>query len=176
MPALSMEQRRHPAQVALNQLPDGWAEATEYWVDYAGNPYAGYRLHALMRWKFDHGDGWNIRRILLYLRDYQPQVTVEVKPGELFKNKGQPLFLIGGLWTTHTFPELRLIKARYELLEAQRAWEEEASKGATDRVLHRATEAAEGMDPDQGTHANADLDQWLQEWGQEHGYDTGMRD
>ena len=176
MPALSMKQRKHPAQAALNGLPDGWAELTEYWVDTVDiGAYAGYRLLALMRWKFDHGDGWTIGRILRYLRDYQPEVTVEVKPSERSHNKNQPLFLIGGMWTTRAFPELKLIKSCYELLEAERAWAE-ASKGAVDQALHRAREAAKELDPGQTTHANADFDQWLQEWGQDHGYDTGMRD
>jgi len=178
---LTTEQRKHPAQAAFNKLPDGWAELDEFWIDYPnqGAYREVSRLHALLRSMHTAGAAWTLKRTLHYLRDYQPKVTVELR------NRGhvhggtasEPLLIVGGSWTEYTFPERNLIVARYGLLEAQRAWEA-AIEGATDRTVHRATEAAEELEP--GVHSihamvwGEDLCQWLQEWGARHDYDTGM--
>lgn len=178
---LTPEQRKHPAQAAYNKLPDGWAMLDEFWIDYPGGGSIRVvsRLHALLRSMHSAGKPWTIKRTLHHLRDYQPDVTIEMKnrghvPGGL---ASQPLFIIGGKWIEYGFPEWKLIVARYGLLEAQQEWDL-AIKDAADEVIQRATEGAGELEL--GVHSihamvlGDDLVQWLQEWGQRNGYDMGM--
>ena len=176
--ALTAEQRKHPAQVALNQLPDGWESRTDYYVDVLPDRLrvAGDRLLALMRSTHDAGSPWTVGRILRYLRDWQSDVAVK-----MVAHAGDhvPMFLMGGKWIEYTYPERDLIVERYRFMEAERRWKL-AVKGVDKKVLTRARMGAEelmAIMPGMSLHRMVlrdDVCQWLQEWGARNGYDTGM--